>query len=43
MNCTSCTDVAAHRLTDVQTGSAWLMCTPCAGTFLSLPRVTQVP
>lgn len=43
MECASCTDAAVHRLTDVQTGSAWVMCTPCASTYLTLPQVTQVP
>jgi hypothetical protein len=43
MACASCSDNAAHRLTDVETGSAWLMCTACAAAYLSLPQVTQVP
>ena len=36
-------DETSDRLTDVETGSAWLMCTACDAAYLSLPQVTQVP
>ena len=42
MNCATCSEAAAHRLTDVVNGTAWIMCTSCAIAYLRLPNVTQV-